>query len=579
MNSLRIALAQIDGTVGDLSGNAARIGDYLDQAREVGADLIIFPQLALSGYPPRDLLRRSAFLEANQRALMDLVERTAGITAIIGCIDTDSGVQNAAAVLHDGEIAGIRGKERLSTLPYIDEKRYFEPARSDTLFRIADRWIGITIGDELAPASSAVARLARAGADLIVNLAADPFMRGQSQTRRHELSAAAREGGVAIAYVNRVGGQDELVFAGGSMVVASSGEIIAEAHPLREELLTSDLPESASAEGAPVHMGTAEEPGATPPIASITTHIERRTLAPPEVSAPRAPLPPPEPVRHDDLAETYEALTIGIRDYARKNGFDHLVLGLSGGLDSALVATLAADALGSDAVTTVWMPSRYSTELSRSDAVALADRLGVELLSIPIEAAFSAFLELLQPHFGDRAPDLTEENLQARVRGSLLMALSNKFGWLVLTTSNKSETAVGYTTLYGDMAGGLAPLKDVPKTLVVELARWRNTRDPVIPVSTIERPPTAELRPDQLDTDSLPPYEVLDPILERYLELGWSAQRIIAEGADQATVHRLIGLVDRGEYKRRQPPPGIKITSYPFGVDDQMPMTSRYREV
>ncbi len=563
MNPLRIALAQIDGTVGDLFGNAAEILEQVDKARAGGADLVVFPQLALSGYPPRDLLLRSAFLTAHQRALRSLVERTTGITTVLGCLDSESGLYNAAAVLHAGEIAGVNRKERLSAGTVLDETRYFQPGRIDTLYRIAGRWIGITIGDDIAPTGTAVDRLARAGADLIINLDAAPFQRGQRRLRQRELSAAARAHGVAIAYVNRVGGQDELVFAGGSMVLDPAGEILAEARPLQPELLLCDLPPASPAKIA------------TPPAGAI----ELRTLARPEPDTPLPPLRPAVPVRHDDLAETYGALTIGVREYARKNGFDHLVLGLSGGLDSALVATLAADALGADAVTGVWMPSRYSTELSRTDAVSLAESLGIELRTIPIEDAFRAFLELLAPHFGERGPDLTEENLQARIRGDLLMALSNKFGWLVLTTSNKSEVAIGYSTLYGDMAGGLAPLKDVPKTLVFELARWRNAQGHVIPISTIERPPTAELRPDQLDTDSLPPYEILDPILERYLEGGESARQIVAGGADQAVVDRVLGLVHRGEYKRRQAAPGIKISGYTFGVDDRMPMTSRFREV
>lgn len=530
----------MNGTVGDLAGNSARIVELMAKARDSGADLVIFPQLALPGYPPDNLLLRSAFLAANQERLAELVTHAHGVSAIVGCIGTAVGdaaapIYNAAAVLQAGAIAGLYAKEDLSARAPLDEMRYFQAGQAPGLFEIAGHLVGITIGDEIDPPGAAVAHLARAGARLIVNLAATPFQSGRRGGRRREQAALAREHGVALAYVNRVGGQDGFIFDGGSALLSDAGEVIAEARPFEEEFLLCDL-------------------ALEPP----------RELAPPEA---------------DDLADTYRALTIGIRDYARKNGFTHLTLGLSGGLDSALVATLAVDALGAEAVTALWMPSRYSSELSRLDAFALAEALGIELLTIPIEPAFDALLETLTPHFAGRPPDLTEENLQARIRGSLLMALSNKFGWLVLTTSNKSETAVGYSTLYGDMAGGLAPLKDVYKTVVFSLARWRNALGEVIPHSTIERPPTAELRPAQLDTDSLPPYEILDRILELYLEERWSAGQIIAAGAEPEVVRRILGLVDRGEYKRRQAPPGLKITSYAFGIDDQMPLTSRFREV
>lgn len=546
MSALRIALAQINGTVGDLAGNSARIVELIAKARDSGADLVIFPQLALPGYPPDDLLLRSTFLTANHERLAELASHAQGVSAIVGCIGTAAGdaaapIYNAAAVLQAGTITGLYAKEELSARAPLAEPRYFQPGQTSGLFEIAGHPVGITIGDEIDPPGTAVANLAHAGARLIVNLAATPFQSGRRGARRRVQAALAREHGVVLAYVNRVGGQDGFIFDGGSALLSDSGEVIAEARPFEEELLLCDL---------------ALEPPAPTPARS-----------------------PEQLDEDDDLADTYRALTIGIRDYARKNGFTHLTLGLSGGLDSALVATLAVDALGAEAVTALWMPSRYSSELSRLDAFALAQALGIELLTIPIEPAFDALLETLTPHFAGRPPDLTEENLQARIRGNLLMALSNKFGWLVLTTSNKSETAVGYTTLYGDMAGGLAPLKDVYKTVVFSLARWRNTQGEVIPHSTIERPPTAELRPAQLDTDSLPPYEVLDRILARYLEERWSAAQIIAEGTEPELVRRVLGLVDRSEYKRRQAPPGLKITSYAFGIDDQMPLTSRFREV
>jgi NAD+ synthase (glutamine-hydrolysing) len=570
MSVLRIALAQIDGTVGDLPGNAARIGELIGEARERGADLVVFPQLALPGYPPGDLLRRSAFLAANEVHLAELATRVRGVSAVVGCIggearDWGQGValHDSAAILRDGVVAGTYARRVLPTGEPLDGVRFFTPGRTEELFQLAGHRIGITIGAEIL-SDGVVASLARAGAELIINLGAYPFEYGERRRRRRELVALAREYGIALACVDRVGAQDELIFEGGSIVLGGYGEILAEARTFEEELLICELqPKARTEAGRTLARGKAS-PAAAIPDASGAATGPAHTAAPPS---------------DEDLGAIYQALTSGIRGYARKNGFSRVTLGLSGGLDSALVATLAADALGPEAVTALWLPSRYSSELSRSDAVALAHLRGIELLTIPIERAFQALLETVEPHFAGRAPDITEENLQARVRGNILMALSNKFGWLVLATSNKSETAVGYSTLYGDSAGGLAPLKDLYKTLVFRLARWRNEQGQVIPRSTIERPPTAELRPEQLDTDSLPPYDLLDMILGRYLEGGWSAAQLVAAGAEEGVVQRVLGLVDRGEYKRRQTPPALKVTPYTFGVDDMMPMTSRFREV
>jgi NAD+ synthase (glutamine-hydrolysing) len=529
MDRLRIALAQLDGIAGDLAGNIHRMIDALDRARGHGADLVVFPELAIPGAPPNDLLLRPAFLERNREAMVELAGHTRGLTAVVGFAAGDGGLYNAAAVLSDGALAGIC-RQGECALRKAEGCRYFDPGDDASLYPVARFRVGITIGADLA--GPVAERLARSGADLILNLDAAPYVRGQPQHRKRDLARRAAALGAPIAYVNRVGGQDERVFDGGSAIVAPSGAVLAEGALFREDLVIFDLVR-----------------GALPPAL------------------------PPAP--HDDLAEVYEALTTGLRDYVQKNGFGHVALGLSGGIDSALVATIAVDALGADAVTAVWLPSRYSSEISRVDAAELANALGIDLLTLPIERPYEVLLETLEPFFQGRAADLTEENLQARVRGVLLMALSNKFGWLVLTTSNKSEAAVGYSTLYGDMAGGLAVLKDVSKTLVFDLARWRNARSPVIPERTITRPPSAELRPDQRDTDSLPPYEVLDPILERYVEQGASAEELIGEGFDVEIVRRVTRLVDRSEYKRRQAPPGIKITARAFGTDDQMPMTVR----
>lgn len=560
MDRLRIALAQFNGTVGDLTGNSARIAECVEEARRHGAQLVVFPQFALEGWPAGDLLRREAFLAAARAAHPALAELTRGLTAVVGCVESfpprgtdrsrhggpgtgDWSVppnHNAAMVAQDGEIIGIIGKERIGTGgKLVDESRYFQPGGASRPTNVAGWRIGVVIGDDIEPETGILERLVQNGVELIVNLDATPFQQGGIPRREERLARLARRYGVFIAYVNRVGGQDEFVFDGGSLVVTPGGEVIARAKAFADDILFCDLP----------------APGSTPEA-----------------------MPTPVPGSYDDLAATYEALTVGLRDYVGKSGFRRVVLGLSGGIDSALVATIAADALGPEAVTAVWLPSPYSSELSRDYAFEVADALGIELITIPIEPAMQAMLSVLEPHFEGREFDLTEENLQARIRGTLLMALSNKFGWLVLATGNKSEAAVGYSTLYGDTVGGFAPIKDLYKTRVYELARWRNRQGQVIPESVIQRAPTAELRHGQLDTDSLPAYEVLDPILEKYLEGGYSARELVEEGVDPEIVARVTRLVDDGEYKRRQEPPGIKLTPYTFGVDDQFPMTSRFRE-
>lgn len=540
MDSLRISLAQINGTVGDLAGNSARIAERLEEARRSGAQLVVFPGFALEGWPLGELVDRAEFREAIGRARAEFLQSTKGVAAILGTVEQpgEGTPRSAALIAVDGDAVACSGKARLTPgAPILDERRYFRMGSPAAPFEVGGWRVGVLLGDDIEPGTGVVERLVEDGVDLIVNLDAAPFVRGGPRRREERLGEIAGRFGVHIAYVNRVGGQDEFIFDGGSMVVSPSGEVIARAALFEEELLEVEIP----------------VPGASPDVAS-------------------------GPAPHDDLAETWQALVVGIRDYVGKNGFRRVTLGLSGGLDSALAATLAVDALGPDAVTAVWLPSPYSTDLSRSDAFELAENLGIEILTIPIESTMQAFESVLAPHFAGREPDLTEENLQARIRGTILMALSNKFGWLLLSTSNKSETAVGYSTLYGDMAGGLAPLRDLYKSLVFELAHWRNREGVVIPESTILRPPTAELRPDQLDTDSLPDYAVLDPILERYLEERWSAEELIEEGADPDMVERVIRLVIGGEYKRRQGPPGLKVTGYAFGVDDLMPMTVRRRD-
>lgn len=574
MSTLRIGLAQINPTVGDFEGNLSIIEGCLEQARERAVDLVAFPELALCGYPPEDLLLKPSFAAANRRYLEALTAKTNGLTAVVGYVDRQADLFNAAAVLHDGTHIATYHKQRLPNYGVFDELRYFKPGTGEVLVCIRGSWVGVTICEDIWLPGGPVGRLTRAGADVIVNINASPFSRGKSAARHRMLGTRASDHACFLAYVNLVGGQDELVFDGDSTIHDPEGDLVAEAAPFTEELLVADL-EMEQVFRARLHDPRRRHAMRHEPR-SVVRHVPREL----PVNAGRPDLLAASVVVHDELAEVYQALVIGTRDYLQKNGFTHVVLGLSGGLDSALVATIAADALGPDAVTGVLLPSPYSSEHSRADALALSHNLGIDTLTIPIEGPFAALVDALTPVFEGHAPDVTEENLQARVRGVLLMALSNKFGWLLLTTGNKSELATGYATLYGDMAGGFAMLKDVPKTLVQSLAAWRNARDDddgPIPRNTIEKPPSAELRPDQYDTDSLPPYEVLDPILERYVEQDWTIPEIVAEGHDAEIVRRVVRLVDMSEYKRRQAPPGVKITERAFGKDRRVPITTKFR--
>ncbi|MFW6200964.1 MAG: NAD+ synthase [Gemmatimonadota bacterium] len=573
MTRVRLGLAQINATVGDLESNVARMGERLEEARGLGVDVVAFPELAVAGYPPEDLLLKPSFVDANRRALHELAGRTRDLTAIVGFVDRETDLYNAAAVLHDGEVAGVYRKRRLPNYGVFDELRYFRAGEEAAVYRIAGAWVGVSICEDVWYPGGPIEAMAAAGAEIVVNINASPYHR-EKWVRRHEmLSTRAADYGVALAYVNMVGGQDELVFDGGSAIFGPDGALLAEAEPFEETLLVYDV-EPARAFRARVHDPRLRQ--ASPPAGAV----ERTLLSNEPRAAARPAVAAAEPVRRDDPAEVYRALVVGTRDYVRKNGFERVVLGLSGGIDSSLTAVVAADALGAEAVNAVWLPSRYSTDASEQDAGALAAALDIRLITLPIDASFTATLETLAPLFDELPADVTEENIQARLRGLLIMALSNKFGWLPLATGNKSEMATGYTTLYGDMAGGFAVLKDVPKTLVYELARCRNGRDdpPPIPERVLTRAPTAELRPDQRDVDSLPPYEDLDPILERYVEADWSGRELIEAGYDAETVARVIARVDRSEYKRRQAPPGVKITPRAFGKDRRLPITSRYRE-
>ena len=564
MRSIRIGLAQIDATVGDLAGNTAKIIDWIGRARALGADLVAFPELAVTGYPPEDLVLRRSFVTDNLAALDEIVAATRGIAAVVGFVDVDNdAIYNTAAVISDGRLVRRYHKQYLPNYGVFDEQRYFQRGYESPVFVIAGVDVGVNICEDIWYPDGPTREQAAAGADLIVNINASPYHRAKGAFRENMISTRASDNAVVICYVNMVGGQDELIFDGHSLVFDERGDLLARGPQFREELIVHDV----DIEG----MNRRERP-ASGGGARITVSERPFSDEKPAVAPMIAPL-------LDPAAEVWQALVLGVRDYVTKTGFEDIVLGLSGGVDSSLVAALAADALGAEHVIGVSMPSRFSSEGSKADAYALAERLGMRMLTIPIEAPFAATLDTLSDAFADTQFGLAEENLQARIRGNLLMALSNKYGWLVLTTGNKSELATGYSTLYGDMAGGFAVIKDVPKTLVWELARYRNAvaGKEIIPQVVIDKPPSAELRPDQLDTDSLPPYEVLDPILKAYVEDDRSIDEIVAAGFDAALVQRVVRMVDRNEYKRRQAPPGIKITARAFGRDRRLPIANRYR--
>ena len=557
--SLRVALCQINTTVGDIGFNEALIAGGIEAARDAGAQLVAFGELAVTGYPPEDLLHKEHFLRDARAAVERLAKQTKGLVAVVGFPEHGDRVYNAAAILADGAVAGTYRKIHLPNYGVFDEQRYFAAGSRPGLIELGGYRIGITVCEDVWVPGKPCADLARAGASLLVNISASPYHAGKGAERELDVvGARVRENHVACAFCALVGGQDELVFDGQSFVFDRDGTVIARAAQFVEELLICDVglvPGAGELAGVDV-LARLDWPDRTP---------QR-----PHAAHIAAPIEPRE-------AEIYAALECGLRDYVRKNGFRHVVLGLSGGIDSALVATIAADALGGDHVTVVVMPSQFSSDETQDDARAMADQLGVELLELPIATMMSSYEDALAAVFDGRGRDITEENLQARIRGNLLMALSNKFDWLVLTTANKSELSVGYSTLYGDSAGGFAVIKDIEKTLVYSLARWRNEQSAAIPESIIERAPSAELRPDQRDEDTLPPYPILDPILRGYVERNAGRDELRAAGLPAEAIDQVVALVDRAEYKRRQAPPGIKITELAFGRDRRMPITNRYR--
>jgi len=569
---LRVAACQINNVVGDLDGNVETILAALDRADAAGCDLAVFPELAITGYPPEDLLLKPAFVADNRSALDKLAARTGRCAAVVGFVDAGRDLYNAAAVCAAGEVKGVYRKRILPNYAVFDEQRYFAPGYGDPLlFVIGGVKVGLSVCEDSWAPDGPIADQAAGGAELIVNLNASPYYAGRLAERERMLATRAADASCALVYVNLLGGQDELVFDGASLVLDADGRVVARAPQFKPADLVTDI------DIRPVFRKRLLDPRGRATALALPEVLVSAEARPQDESCVPQVVEPLSPVE-----EVYEALVLGTGDYARKNGFTDAVVGLSGGVDSTLVAAVAVDALGPDHVHGVCMPSRFSSEGSLSDAQALADALGIDCRTIAIEPAHAAFLEMLGPSFAGVNEDLTEENIQARVRGTTLMALSNKFGWLVLATGNKSEMAAGFSTLYGDLAGGFAAIKDVSKLLVYDLCRNRNERaraagepDP-IPPDVLTKPPSAELRADQRDDQSLPPYEELDPVLLAYVEGDATAGDLVAAGFDGDLVRRIVTLVDRAEYKRRQAPPGVRVTPKAFGKDRRLPITNHY---
>jgi NAD+ synthase (glutamine-hydrolysing) len=569
---MRLALAQMNSVVGDLDGNRDRIAARLEEARAAGAELVLFPELATTGYPPEDLLLRPGFLRAAAKTLDEVAAKTKGLTALIGAPHLDRDLFNACAVCVDGEVKAMYRKQFLPNYGVFDEDRYFQPGRDLVLVRCGETLIGPTVCEDIWQPGPPATDLALAGAHVVANISASPFHLDKGAEREEMLATRARDNSCWIAFVNAVGAQDELIFDGHSLVLDEEGRVVARAPAFEEALLVVDV-------------------DSTTAVGRRLRDARRRALARARRELPNPPvIEVPEREAHDHvqpvLAELLDeleqmrlALELGLRDYVEKNGFRDVVLGISGGIDSALVAALAVEALGPEHVVCVSMPSQFSSEGTRSDAKRVAGNLGARYLEIPIEPIAEAVGAALETAFEGTEPGIAEENVQARVRGLLVMALSNKFGWLPLATGNKSELSVGYATLYGDMAGGFALLKDVYKTDVFRLAEHLNerARRDLIPRTIIERAPSAELRADQLDEDSLPPYDELDRVLEAYVELDSSREELTTDGFDKDVVDRAVGMIDRAEYKRRQAPPGVKLRPKAFGRDRRVPITNRWR--
>ncbi len=590
MKTVRIALCQINPTVGDLNGNVKKIMGYVETVGEYSPDIIVFPELALTGYPPEDLLLKPQFIQDTLAALKEIQDSTRDAVVITGFVDRRDDIFNAAAVMHKGRLVDVYHKMHLPNYSVFDEFRYFQAGSRYAVYQMEDYLFGVTICEDIWYAGGPSTVQALAGAEFIININASPYHIGKGGFRKRMLSTRAYDNSVIIAYLNTVGGQDELVFDGQSFVVDQNGEIIAEGKQFEEDVIMVDLDLDA------VFIRRLHEPTRRQQVFDLQPDVvekititgksgraEARKRGSAEGKGFHSASSALQGFRAPEVIEeeVYRALVLGTRDYVHKNGFVNVCIGLSGGIDSALVAAIAVDAVGGDNVTGVFMPSPYTSRESKEDSQELAGHLGIKLIEIPIAAVFDSYLETLRPYFQKMSSDSTEENLQARIRGNLLMAFSNKFGWLVLTTGNKSEMSVGYATLYGDMAGGFAVIKDVPKTLVYRLCKWKNLEAGrmVIPERVITRAPSAELKPDQRDTDTLPPYDILDPVLKQYIEEDKSFDEIITlnPNCPVEDTKRVIRMVDFSEYKRRQSPPGIKITPRAFGRDRRFPITNRYR--
>ena len=575
MRKLRVGLAQINTTVGDMEGNVAKVLDYVARARDLGVEIVSFPELTITGYPPEDLLLRASFIEDNLKALQSLVPQCRGITVVVGFVDLAAGdIYNAAAVIYDGRLADVYHKQYLPNYGVFDEFRYFRQGTEMPVYHLGDYGFGVNICEDIWYPGDPSRAQAYGGSHAIININGSPYHAGKHRFRQEMLAGRARDYSVFVCYTNQVGGQDELVFDGGSLVLDADGQLVARAAMFREELLVCDL------DIETVLRKHLHDPRARQERAEFGGHPALRTVA---LGSTLAGDQPPverrvaaEPALEEEI---YDALVLGTRDYIHKTGFSKALVALSGGVDSSLVAAVAVDALGAENVVGVAMPSRYSSEGSIRDARALAQNLDIRLMIIPIEPAHATYLQMLEEAFAGTEPGTAEENIQARIRGNIIMALSNKFGWIVLTTGNKSEYATGYATLYGDMSGGYAVIKDVPKTMVYRLARHRNSLAgfDLIPATVLTKPPSAELKPGQLDQDTLPPYAVLDAIIEAYVEQDRSVQEIVDAGFERQTVERVVRMIDRNEYKRRQAAPGVKITPKAFGRDRRLPIAHRYR--
>ncbi len=575
MRSLRVGMAQINCTVGDLEGNSKKIIQYVDKAKKMGVELICFPELAVTGYPPEDLLLKPQFIEDNLKALKKIISKTENLTAIVGFVDKNGEIYNSAAIIHDKKLIDVYHKINLPNYGVFDEYRYFQPGEKVPVYQLGELVFGVNICEDIwYPEGPAKAQALAGEVELIINISSSPYHLGKWKEREKMLSTRANDGRVFLLYNNLVGGQDELVFDGMGMIFSPQGKTLFRGKQFEEDLIIADL------DLDEVFRTRLQDSKWRKERVRVKSETVNKIVITEKVKKTKKPK-----IRRigvevlDPIAEVYKALVLGTKDYIRKNGFSRVVLGLSGGIDSALVTVIAKDALGKKNIISVFMPSAYTSERSYTDARRLARNSGIRFINLPIEKILKSYISTLSSGFKGKKPDVTEENLQARIRGNLLMALSNKFGWLVLTTGNKSELAVGYSTLYGDMAGGFVVLKDIPKTLVYKLARYRNSleKKEIIPEDILKREPTAELKPGQKDTDTLPPYPILDPILKSYVEEDKGFKEIKDSGFDEKTISRVISMVDRSEYKRRQSPPGIKITPRAFGKDRRLPITNKYR--